>query len=191
VGSPAKGARATAAVVRTLNAARLAADVLGLPSVVVATYRRPVGGLATSDVDEYDRDFVTGRANCRGLLPRRDGHRGRDLPLAARTPTDLVRERRLPISTRRGNSRMPCCALSRQKLLAYNCSPSFQLAQASRRRADSKLRDPASGGTGFPVHSPSPASTRSTHRCSSSPVAMSARAYAYVRAPGQRASSRD
>src|SRR5947209_3457465 len=43
--------------VRTLNAARLAADVCGVPSVLVARTDALSAALLTSDVDEYDRDF--------------------------------------------------------------------------------------------------------------------------------------
>src|SRR5207244_7665064 len=46
--------------VRTLNAARLAADVCGVPTVLVARKDALSAALLTSDVDAHDSDFVTG-----------------------------------------------------------------------------------------------------------------------------------
>src|SRR5438552_4600620 len=63
----------TAQFVRTLNAARLAADVLGVPSVVVARTDALSAALLTSDADEYDRDFVSGERTSEGFFRVRDG----------------------------------------------------------------------------------------------------------------------
>src|SRR5438093_443681 len=59
--------------VRTLNAARLAADVLDVPSVLVARTDALSAALLTSDVDEYDREFVTGQRTAEGFFRIRDG----------------------------------------------------------------------------------------------------------------------
>src|SRR5262249_56846673 len=59
--------------VRTLNAARLAADVWGVPTVLVARTDALSAALLTSDVDEYDRDFVTGQRTSEGFYRVRDG----------------------------------------------------------------------------------------------------------------------
>src|SRR3954464_5814252 len=59
--------------VRTLNAARLAADVCGVPTVLVARTDALSAALLTSDVDEYDRDFVTGERTAEGFYRIRDG----------------------------------------------------------------------------------------------------------------------
>ena len=48
--------------VRTLNAARLAADVAGTPSVIIARTDAEAATLITSDVDERDQEFISGRA---------------------------------------------------------------------------------------------------------------------------------
>ena len=75
----------TAQFVRTLNAARLAADVLGVPTVLVARTDALSAALLTSDVDEYDRDVRDGRADRGGLLPRPRRHRRGDRPRRSRT----------------------------------------------------------------------------------------------------------
>src|SRR6266853_965799 len=59
--------------VRTLNAARLAADVLDVPTVLVARTDALSAALLTSDVDEYDREFVTGERTAEGFFRVRDG----------------------------------------------------------------------------------------------------------------------
>src|SRR5438876_3654940 len=63
----------TAQFVRTLNAARLAADVLDVPTVLVARTDALSAALLTSDVDEYDREFVTGERTAEGFYRVRDG----------------------------------------------------------------------------------------------------------------------
>ena len=63
----------TAQFVRTLVAARLAADVLDVPTVLVARTDALAATLLTSDVDEYDREFVTGERTPEGFFRVRDG----------------------------------------------------------------------------------------------------------------------
>src|SRR5437899_5285502 len=59
--------------VRTLNAARLAADVCGVPTVLAARPDALSAALLPSDVDEHDRDFVTGERTAEGFYRLRDG----------------------------------------------------------------------------------------------------------------------
>src|SRR5437879_7377625 len=117
----------TAQFVRTLNAARLAADVLGVPSVVVARTDALSAALLTSDVDEYDRDFVSGERTSEGFFRVRDGidaaiSRG----LAYAPYADLIWcETSTPDI---GEAKAFADAIHEKfpgKLLAYNCSPSF------------------------------------------------------------------
>jgi isocitrate lyase len=117
----------TSQFVRTLNAARLAADVLDVPTVVVARTDALSAALLTSDVDEYDRAFVTGERTAEGFFRVRDGidaaiSRG----LAYAPYADLVWfETSTPDL---GEARDFAQALHERfpgKLLAYNCSPSF------------------------------------------------------------------
>ncbi|HEY1617962.1 MAG TPA: isocitrate lyase, partial [Streptosporangiaceae bacterium] len=59
--------------VRTLNAARLAADVCGVPSLVVARTDAQAATLLTSDIDERDRPFLTGERSAEGFYLVRNG----------------------------------------------------------------------------------------------------------------------
>jgi isocitrate lyase len=113
--------------VRTLNAARLAADVCGIPTVLVARTDALGATLLTSDVDEYDREFVTGERTAEGFYIVRDGldaaiSRG----LAYAPYADMVWcETSTPDM---GEARAFADAIHEKfpgKLLAYNCSPSF------------------------------------------------------------------
>jgi isocitrate/methylisocitrate lyase len=117
----------TSQFVRTLNAARLAADVCGVPTVLVARTDALSAALLTSDVDDYDRDFVTGERTAEGFYRVRDGidaavSRG----LAYAPYADLVWcETSTPDL---GEARAFADAIHERfpgKLLAYNCSPSF------------------------------------------------------------------
>jgi isocitrate lyase len=117
----------TGQFVRTLNAARLAADVLDVPTVLVARTDALSAALLTSDIDEYDREFVTGERTGEGFYRVRDGidaaiSRG----LAYAPYADLVWfETSTPDL---GEARDFAQAMHEKfpgKLLAYNCSPSF------------------------------------------------------------------
>ena len=117
--------------VRTLNAARLAADVCGVPTVLVARTDALSAALLTSDVDEYDRDFVTGERTAEGFYRVREGidaaiSRG----LAYAPYADLVWfETSTPDL---GEAREFAQAIHERfpgKPLAYNCSPSFNWRQ--------------------------------------------------------------
>ena len=113
--------------VRTLNAARLAADVCGVPTVLVARTDALSAALLTSDVDEYDCDFVTGERTAEGFYRVRDGidaaiSRGlayapyADLVWFETSTPDLGEAREFAEAI---HERFP------GKPLAYNCSPSF------------------------------------------------------------------
>jgi isocitrate/methylisocitrate lyase len=113
--------------IRTLNAARLAADVCGVPTVLVARTDALSAALLTSDVDEYDRDFVTGERTAEGFYRVRDGidaaiSRGlayapyADLVWFETSTPDLDEAKEFAEAI---HVRFP------GKPLAYNCSPSF------------------------------------------------------------------
>jgi isocitrate lyase len=117
----------TSQFIRTLNAARLAADVLDVPTVLVARTDALSAALLTSDVDEYDRDFVTGERTSEGFFRIRDGidaaiARGlayapyADVLWFETSTPDLGEARAFAEAV---HERFP------GKLLAYNCSPSF------------------------------------------------------------------
>ena len=63
----------TSQFIRTLTAARLAADVMDVPTLLVARTDADSAKLLTSDVDERDRAFLTGERTAGGLLPRCKG----------------------------------------------------------------------------------------------------------------------
>lgn len=113
--------------VRTLSAARLAADVAGVPTVVVARTDALAADLLTSDVDERDAPFLTGERTAEGyhrVRPGLDVVVARSLVYAeyadllwvetGEPDLELARE-----FAERIHAQFP------GKLLAYNCSPSF------------------------------------------------------------------
>ncbi|MCL6399491.1 isocitrate lyase [Pectobacterium carotovorum subsp. carotovorum] len=117
----------TQEAVQKLVAARLAADVLGVPTLLVARTDADAADLLTSDCDEYDRDFITGERTVEGFYRTRAGieqaiRRGlayapyADLVWCETSTPDLSLARRFAEAI---HARFP------GKLLAYNCSPSF------------------------------------------------------------------
>src|SRR6266498_4357744 len=118
---------ATQQAIKNLIAARLAADVMGVPTVIIARTDANGANLLTSDIDERDRPFCTGERTAEGFYRVRAGldqaiARG----LAYAPHTDLVwcetSEPNLAEARRFAE------AIHKHfpgKLLAYNCSPSF------------------------------------------------------------------
>jgi len=117
----------TSHFVRTLVAARLAADVLGVPTVIVARTDAHSAGLLTSDVDPRDHAFLTGERTEEGFHRIRGGlemaiARGRayapyaDVVWCETSTPDLEEARTFAEGV---HAEFP------GKLLAYNCSPSF------------------------------------------------------------------
>lgn len=113
--------------IRTLNAARLAADVAGVPSVIVARTDSLAADLVTSDIDERDRRFLTGDRTEEGFFRTTPGietvlARGHayapyaDLLWVESSEPDLELARTFAESI---HKEFP------GKKLAYNCSPSF------------------------------------------------------------------
>jgi isocitrate lyase len=122
----------TQAAIRNLNAARLAADTCGVPTVLVARTDAESARLITSDVDERDRQFITGERTPEGFFRLREGS-GLDhciaRGLAFAPHADLLWwETSHPDLD---DARAFAEAVYREfpgKLLAYNCSPSFNWA---------------------------------------------------------------
>ncbi len=117
----------TQEAVQKLTAARLAADVCGVPTVVLARTDANAAALLTSDVDERDKKFVTGERTAEGLYVTEAGldqaiDRGlsyapyADLLWCETAVPDLDEAKRFAEAIR---ARYP------EQLLAYNCSPSF------------------------------------------------------------------
>lgn len=117
----------TQTAVRNLVAARLAADVMGVPTLVVARTDANAADLITSDVDAYDAPFITGERTPEGFFRVKAGldqaiARGlayapyADLVWCETSEPDLEEARRFAEAI---HEKFP------GKLLAYNCSPSF------------------------------------------------------------------
>ena len=115
--------------IRTLNAARLAADVEGVPTVLLCRTDAHSAQLLTADVDERDRPFISGERTPEGFFRIKPGM-GVDYAIArslAYAPyADLLwwetSEPNLEEAQRFAD------AIHREfpgKMLAYNCSPSF------------------------------------------------------------------
>ncbi|MEU1824914.1 isocitrate lyase [Streptomyces abikoensis] len=113
--------------IRTLNAARLAADIADVPTVIIARTDALAANLLTTDVDERDAEFVTGERTAEGFYQVRNGMapviaRGlayapyADLIWVETGTPDLEQAREFAEAV---HARYP------DQILAYNCSPSF------------------------------------------------------------------
>jgi isocitrate lyase len=121
----------TREAVEKLVAARLAADVCGVPTLIVARTDAEAADLLTSDVDDNDRPFCTGERTVEGFYKTRKGleqavSRGlayapyADLVWCETGKPDLAFARAFAEAI---HAKFP------GKLLAYNCSPSFNWKQ--------------------------------------------------------------
>ena len=117
----------TSQFVRTLIAARLAADVLDVPTLVVARTDALSASLLTSDIDESDREFVTGERTPEGFFRLRDGIDAAIARGLAYAPyADLVWcETSTPDMAEAERFAAAILEQHPDRLLAYNCSPSF------------------------------------------------------------------
>jgi len=113
--------------VKTLNAARLAADVYDVPSLVIARTDAHSASLLTSDVDERDREFVTGDRTAEGFYRVRPGIESCIARGLAYAPySDLLwMETSTPDLGEAREFADAIHAVYPDQLLAYNCSPSF------------------------------------------------------------------
>jgi isocitrate lyase len=113
--------------VRTLTAARLAADVLGVATVIIARTDSLGAKLLTSDIDPRDREFITGERTDEGYYVVRPGmapaiSRG----LAYASHADMLwLETSTPDLDEAAAFAHAIHDAHPGKLLAYNCSPSF------------------------------------------------------------------
>ena len=113
--------------IRTLNSARLAADVMNVPTLIFARTDANAANLITSDIDEYDKPFITGERTIEGFYKTRPGldqaiARGlayatyADLIWCETAKPDLDEAKRFADAIHKKHP---------DQLLAYNCSPSF------------------------------------------------------------------
>jgi isocitrate lyase len=117
----------TSQFVRTLLAARLAADGCGVPTVLVARTDALSAKLLTSDVDDRDREFCTGERTPEGFFQVRDGMETTIARGLAYSPyADVIWfETSTPDMQEASTFAEAIQAEFPDKLLAYNCSPSF------------------------------------------------------------------
>lgn len=117
----------TREAVEKLNAARLAADIMGVPTLIVARTDAEAADLLTSDIDPNDRPFTTGERTVEGFFKTNNGldqaiSRGlayapyADLVWCETGKPDLEFARKFAEAI---HAKFP------GKMLAYNCSPSF------------------------------------------------------------------
>ncbi len=113
--------------VRTLTAARLAADVLGVPTILIARTDALGASLITSDVDERDREFLTGERTPEGFFHTRAELASPIKRALAYAPyCDLIWcETSNPDLDEAREFAAGVHAQFPGKQLAYNCSPSF------------------------------------------------------------------
>ncbi len=121
----------TSEAVAKLSAARLAADILDVPTILVARTDAMAAALLTSDIDAYDREFLTGGRTVEGFFETRAGidqaiSRGlayapyADLIWCETGKPDLAQAKKFADAI---HEKFP------GKMLAYNCSPSFNWKQ--------------------------------------------------------------
>jgi isocitrate lyase len=121
----------TRTFIKTLNAARLAADVMGVPTLIMARTDAEAARLITSNIDEYDAPFVTDERTEEGFYHLKGGFecaiaRGlayapyADLIWCETSTPSLEDARRFAEGIK---SQFP------DQMLAYNCSPSFNWAK--------------------------------------------------------------
>jgi isocitrate lyase len=113
--------------IKTLNAARLAADVCGVPSLIIARTDAQAATLITSDIDERDQPFVTGERTAEGFYRVRNGLE----PCIARGLAYAPHAELLWMETSKPDLEIArefaeaIKAVYPDQMLAYNCSPSF------------------------------------------------------------------
>ncbi len=113
--------------VRTLQSARLAADVMGVPTLIVARTDSLSADLLTSDIDERDQAFVTGERTPEGFFRVQNGMGAAIARGLAYAPyADLLWcETSTPTLAQAKEFADAIHAEFPGKMLAYNCSPSF------------------------------------------------------------------
>lgn len=142
----------TQEAINKLVAARLAADVMNVPTVLIARTDADSANLLTSDIDERDRGFVTGERTTEGFYEVNCGiEQGIDRGLSYAPYADLIwLETAHPDLAEAKKFANAIHAQFPGKMLAYNCSPSFNwAAQLSRKEMLSFREDLAALGYKF------------------------------------------
>jgi isocitrate lyase len=117
----------TVEAIQKLVAARLAADVLGVPTVLIARTDAEAASLLTNDIDPRDHEFITGERTAEGFYRVRSGTRAAIARALSYAPyVDMIWcETSTPDINDAREFADGVHAKFPGKLLAYNCSPSF------------------------------------------------------------------
>lgn len=126
----------TQEAINKLIAARLASDVMNTSTVIIARTDADAANLLTSDVDERDKKFITGKRSSEGFFYVKNGvEQGIDRALSYAPYADLLwMETSNPdleqakVFAEGVHSKFP------GKMLAYNCSPSFNWASKLNKK---------------------------------------------------------
>ncbi|MDH3323888.1 MAG: isocitrate lyase [Flavobacteriaceae bacterium] len=120
----------TQEAINKLIAARLAADVMGTPTLIVARTDADAANLITSDIDERDHKFITGSRTSEGFYTVKNGlEQGIDRGLSYAPYADLLwLETSNPDIEQARKFAAAIHKVYPDKMLAYNCSPSFNWA---------------------------------------------------------------
>jgi len=132
----------TEAAINQLNAARLAADIMDVPTLLIARTDAEAANLLISDIDENDKPFLTGERTAEGYFRTKAGldqaiARGiayadyADMVWCETSTPDLAFARRFAEGVHKVHP---------GKLLAYNCSPSFNWAKHLDARTIAKFQ---------------------------------------------------
>jgi isocitrate lyase len=117
----------TSEAIQKLVAARLAADVMGVPTLIMARTDADSANLLTSDVDPRDREFIAGERTVEGFFHIRGGIKAAIARAIAYAPyADLIWcETSKPDLNEAREFAEAVHKVFPGKMLAYNCSPSF------------------------------------------------------------------
>jgi isocitrate lyase len=133
----------TAQFIRILTAARLASDVMGVPTILIARTDALSATLLTSDIDPRDREFITGERTSEGFYVVRGGLEAAIVRSLAYAPyADMLWfETSRPDLEEAARFAEAIHAQYPNKLLAYNCSPSFHWKKHLNESTIAKFQD--------------------------------------------------
>ena len=133
----------TQEAINKLVAARLAADVMGVPSLIIARTDADAANLITSDIDERDTKFIFGNRTSEGFYQVKNGlAQAIDRGLAYAPYADMIWcETSHPGIAEAREFAQAIRAQYPDKLLAYNCSPSFNWSSKLSREEMLQFRE--------------------------------------------------
>ena len=133
----------TSQFVRTLSSARLAADVMDVPTVLIARTDARDANLLVSDVDQHDHRFLTGERTSEGYYVVRGGMEAAVARALAYAPhADIIWcETSEPDLEEAAEFAREIHLRFPGKLLAYNCSPSFNWRQHLTKRQMTRFQE--------------------------------------------------